>query len=165
MSPLGLVSTSGFLKVTFLLGRGSSGDLGHMLCVLPWERFFSCKLCPNFWIDSDFWSDFYSGYGFGSGFITSPSPFNLAFLCCFEEPQWYPAPSGGPPWGLLHMFPIDSVFLLEALGLLLWWNIHVYVAYPPGKKVYLELPFSFVDLHRRGSLGTFVAGRCFVRCL
>ena len=135
----------------------------HSMCC-P-ENDIGRRLCSNFWIDSDFWSDFCSSYGFRSGFATSPSPLDLAFLCCSEEPLWYPALSGRPPWGLLHMFPMNSVFLLEVPGLLLWWNIHAYAAYPPGRKVYLELLFSFVNLHRRGNPGTSLAGRHFVRCL
>ena len=38
LSQLG--SASGSLKVTLLLGGGSSGDLGHTSHVLPWEQFW-----------------------------------------------------------------------------------------------------------------------------
>ena len=63
------------------------------------------------------------------------------------------------------MFPICSIFVLETLGLRLWQNIPTYAAYPPVKKVYPEFPFFFVDLHRKGNLGTFIVDRHFGRCL
>ena len=39
-----------------------------------------------------------------------------------------------------------------------------YTANPSGRRVYPEWSFSFAILHRRGTLGTFLKGKCCDRC-
>ena len=56
------------------------------------------------------------------------------------------------------------MLLPEDLDLQLQWGMPAYAANLSGRRVYPEWSFSFVVPHRRGTLVTFLRGRCCDRC-
>ena len=58
----------------------------------------------------------------------------------------------------------NSLPSLRFPDLQLWWDMPAFAVDPSGRRVYPEWSFSFVILHRRGTLGIFLKGIHCGRC-
>ena len=157
MSLLGLISALGFLKVTLLLGGGPSGDLGHTFHVLPWEQFWLQALLwlldqllvlEQLLLQLRVWKRVHDLP------LLLWLSFSMPLLRALvvSNALWQ-APLRASSYDPCH-FSLTCSSSLSSRSLAVV-EFHTCAAGSSGRKVYLGLPFSLIDLHKREDPGLF----------